>query len=569
MSDQLLRPRMALRVGVTGHRNLNAEVLQSVRPRLRAVLETVQQAAESARRASGAAYSDDPVLLRATSPLAEGTDRLLAAEALSIGYELQCPLPFLRGEYIQDFAGEASVQEFDDLLARAIAVVELDGCRAPESAPYETVGRLVLDHCDILIAVWDGQQARGKGGTANIVAMARRRGIPVFWLPTNTNERFLVSADSDEDHVELTQDGIAKVVHRLVSPPWLSSDDPASVEATGAYLASLKAGTTLLGLVWRAFEWVMSRGIKLPPYSSWAEDKTLADPFKPHYRRVNGSAKRMAGLYRGAFLVNYTLGVCAVFLALLNSVFGSNGWLIAELVAIAGVFSLVTWVRRNRWHSRTIDCRYLAEQFRILRYIFPLGLAAPHPLMPAHNQHADVRASWMDWRLRAILRQTPVPSVRVTPDYLQRCYRLVREEWVVDQIDYHRRNHLKLDTIDKRLHWLLWAAASSAAAACILHLFIHGGWLPRWLTLFAAGLPAAAGGFHAISAQGEFRRLSERSEAMCKSLEVLDKELTKLQAPDRLAARDLRRLAGQVAHVMLAEVVDWQVLYRKRPPDPL
>ena len=37
----------------------------------------------------------------------------------------------------------------------------------------------MLAKADRLFAVWDGQPARGYGGTADVVAEARARGIPV------------------------------------------------------------------------------------------------------------------------------------------------------------------------------------------------------------------------------------------------------------------------------------------------------------------------------------------------------------------------------------------------------
>jgi hypothetical protein len=37
----------------------------------------------------------------------------------------------------------------------------------------------MLEQADELVTVWDGQPARGHGGTADVVAAARDRGIPV------------------------------------------------------------------------------------------------------------------------------------------------------------------------------------------------------------------------------------------------------------------------------------------------------------------------------------------------------------------------------------------------------
>lgn len=37
----------------------------------------------------------------------------------------------------------------------------------------------MIDHCDRLVAVWDGLPARGYGGTADAVACAREGEVPV------------------------------------------------------------------------------------------------------------------------------------------------------------------------------------------------------------------------------------------------------------------------------------------------------------------------------------------------------------------------------------------------------
>ena len=47
-------------------------------------------------------------------------------------------------------------------------------------AAYEQVGRYVVDHCDVLIAVWDGQQSHQRGGTAEVVRYALSENRPVL-----------------------------------------------------------------------------------------------------------------------------------------------------------------------------------------------------------------------------------------------------------------------------------------------------------------------------------------------------------------------------------------------------
>jgi hypothetical protein len=57
-------------------------------------------------------------------------------------------------------------------------VYRLDRIESNEQAHMEA-SRAMLDRAERLFAVWDGKPARGYGGTADVVAEAQARGIPV------------------------------------------------------------------------------------------------------------------------------------------------------------------------------------------------------------------------------------------------------------------------------------------------------------------------------------------------------------------------------------------------------
>ncbi len=57
-------------------------------------------------------------------------------------------------------------------------VIELDR-EESDSEAHQAGSVRMLEQTDELIAVWDGKPARGYGGTADVVAVARERGIPV------------------------------------------------------------------------------------------------------------------------------------------------------------------------------------------------------------------------------------------------------------------------------------------------------------------------------------------------------------------------------------------------------
>jgi hypothetical protein len=201
---QPIRPRFALRVGVTGTRAMPADdgALKRIEGGIRAALEALRDQAEEIAKKPEIAnlheHGKEP-LLRLVSPLAEGADRLVAKIAIELGYQLEVPMPFPQAEYERDFqpndrdhaTNAASLAEFHSLLNHArpcVAsdprpVLELDGRRGDdEAASYGAVGRLVVRNCDLLIAVWNGRPGKGSGGTADTVRFAARGGRPIWWV---------------------------------------------------------------------------------------------------------------------------------------------------------------------------------------------------------------------------------------------------------------------------------------------------------------------------------------------------------------------------------------------------
>jgi hypothetical protein len=151
-----------VRVGVTGHRALadRAQVEASVD----AVLDRLL--AEPGRDG-----------IEVWSSLAEGADRLVVDRVLARpGSRLSVVLPLPADDYEADFADAASRDAFRALLARADETVTVgpDGGGSRESA-YERAGHAVVDRSDVLLALWDGEPSRGRGGTAEIIEYARDR----------------------------------------------------------------------------------------------------------------------------------------------------------------------------------------------------------------------------------------------------------------------------------------------------------------------------------------------------------------------------------------------------------
>lgn len=184
-------------IGVTGHRpvGLKDADWELLRVRIRKILSLMREVSRGDRTEPSKDVRVPAPAVRIISPLAEGADQIVAEEGLSAGFELHCPLPFKQEEYERDFSSPESLEEFRYLLTRASLVTVLGGkgeTEAERDALYASAGREVLRRSDVVIAVWDGNPARGAGGTAQIVEEARQGMMPVVWIHSQAPHRIKI-----------------------------------------------------------------------------------------------------------------------------------------------------------------------------------------------------------------------------------------------------------------------------------------------------------------------------------------------------------------------------------------
>ncbi len=179
------RNQVPLVIGVTGHRDLRAQDVPLLEQEFGAVITRLRRDHKS--------EGDDAPPLILISALAEGADRVAARVALAMGVKLIAPLPLPIEEYRRDFepglAPNAAV-EFDQLLSQAIAapvmefapgnsLAEVRSDADKRAAQYRAVGLFIVQHCDVLVAFWDGRESdRAVGGSAEVVSF-KREGIPL------------------------------------------------------------------------------------------------------------------------------------------------------------------------------------------------------------------------------------------------------------------------------------------------------------------------------------------------------------------------------------------------------
>lgn len=184
---------MTLRVGVAGHRE-HASISQD-NDALARQITTIYHLIDTQLKRCYAhpharnLYAHAAPILRLTSSLADGADRLLLDPALvKANYELACILPFEAHEYAKDFDTE-SQRVFFELLQHAhyqtteSKVLELNGRREEADIAYRDCAEVLVKNCDVLIALYDGKEKAGYG-TAWTTKLALSEKIPVIWIDT-------------------------------------------------------------------------------------------------------------------------------------------------------------------------------------------------------------------------------------------------------------------------------------------------------------------------------------------------------------------------------------------------
>jgi hypothetical protein len=621
------RARLAFRVGTVGHRpnrlkQADLTVLANV---LHEVLADVKKTVEEFPSQSGNSglYSKEAPLLRAVSPLAEGTDRLFAEQALSLGYALCCPLPFLQEEFENDFApGQAledhSVERFRRLLEQTNqspdgVIFELDGDRAKAGEAYGEAGRVVLNQSDLLVVIWDGGEPQGQGGTVQTLREATQYHVPVLRIDALAPHTWdLLRSQEDLERLNSAQrhapepdappawDDLRRIVRDTLSPPTPNEKEQLAVDLRESFFRERKPNLNLM-FVWKMFRDLVDTGkfraptIRVQDFEDavakdWPVDAPIDDSRKdvagwinrrlrPHYAWSDKLADLYADSYRSTYVLAYLLTAAAVLLALLPDAvgwkdpasIGKRACITGEILCLFAILGAWFWSRgHGHWHDRWLQYRLLAERIRQLRLLIPLGCVEPSPRLPTHLGPYDPARSWMSWHVRALARATGIPTAKVKGPYIAQSLSYIRK--VVDgQAEFHKLTCQRSQRIEHRLHLVILLLLVVTIASVLIHLFSHSPF-ESWFTLICAGLPALAAALAGIINQGEFARIAKRSEAMDKRLDQISKDIEKLSqtndsTPTSLKLAQAKSLAVGTAQLMVDELLDWHVIFADRPPE--
>lgn len=604
IADSARAPRLHLAIGITGHRppRLPEARLEALQVALGLLLARISETLAAVQRTHVQVLAAQSPCLRLVTALAEGADSLAAEAALERGWKVDACLPFPAAEYARDFAEGPVRDRFNQLLAQADSVMSLPGSRAATDAAYEAVGRVVLDQSDILVALWDGDAARGRGGTAQVVAEAVARHIPVIRVdigqggdaaaPATLLWTGLSDLDFEQPALDTVPrapaaDVLAGVVKALTEPPANVIDqlmlrrflrERVTQRTPALPFPMLLALTGVRRLHRRDLrtpspevcaQRLQERLAGIPDTGNHA--RQLRERLLPRYGLADAAGAYFAQLFRSGYIANFSLAALAVALALsgLAAPAFKLPLIASELMVILLILGNTRVGRRAGWHARWLDYRHLAEQLRVASMGSLLGDLG---LRDVGTDGGAVPPGWVRWYARATTRELGLPQAVVDEDYLARV-RQATLAMIEDQSAYHHANARQMHTLDHRLHRLGGLLFATTAWACVgwiaaklTGLDTNGGLgidLTIAVTVLTAVLPAMGAALYGIRMQGDFNGVAERSHVTAARLDTLRRGLLAdpLEFP-RLQSR-LRRLA----EVMLADLSHWRTTYQARPLD--
>jgi len=528
-----------LAVGVTGHRldSISAEAWPHVGRRLAEALDLLGAEARALAAREAAMFANAPPAFTLVSPLADGADQLAAEVGLARGFRLQAILPFERGLYREDFSPEGR-ERLDDLLARAGCVLELPGARSDSANAYVQAGRATVAHCDLLIAVWDGLPARGRGGTGEIVDLALARGTPIIHLPVDAAvPPAIMWSAFDPSVVTRYGDGairrpfdsvqVQRLLTLLLAPPenqrerddllyFLEERDRRIRPRIEYPLLLALAGTRRF----RRGDW-QDAPAAAATRDEWAQYRQACagchgvsaelDLLEQAYGWSDRLASHFAQTYRSGHVFNFLFAAVAVLIALAGLFFPAAKVVLAtaEFVIILAIMLNTHIGVRRRWHQRWLDYRQLAERLRPMRSLKLLGIAAPDAPGSATE---PVARRWTDWYAAGIWRTMGCPSGRLDAARAEALAQAIGSHEIAPQIAYNRANAEQVERLDQRLETLgaaLFAATLVGCIVLIAGLFFAPAWTKEHSKIFvllSAGLPALGTAIFGIRVQGDFQR---------------------------------------------------------------
>ncbi len=559
---------MHLTIGVTGHRDLLADEVPALKEKVRDFFLQLK--------------SDYPDLdLQLITPLAEGSDRLVADVASEMGINLIVPLPMPQAEYEQDFSSRDAVQAFRDSLdsARVIHLRTLPEAQGravtseDRDRQYAQLGVFISNHSQILLALWDGKPSVATGGTAGVVEYHLTAVMPGFSVAEESPN---LLADNEND-----------LAYHIVCSRDRADGQP-------------KDGLQPLQTAWVTAHFGLEAGERMPlEYEVMLQRLQDFDRDEEKYRtaiadegadllesapdlelpigtRAIADQHRVADWLAIHFQKRISLGLVAIhsiavlmgLIFIVYSEFDGLDFLVNFfLFAFVAGFVLYKLGERRQWHRKHLDYRALAEGLRVQFYWSLAGVIDVQSAEFAYDnflQKQDVDLGW----IRHVMRNVSLSRSRdqiPPPEWVD----WVIEQWVGDesgetgQLSYYRSKELEKAKRFKRTTYLgraaLWMGMLIAILLAITGMDMSDNQRNILLVLMGT-FPLIAGVRDAYSHKKAEKELIKQYRFMSG---ILSNARRLLDSSDDPEFR--RRVLRALGNAALEEDAEWILMHRERP----
>ena len=496
--------------------------------------------------------------------LADGADLLAVAEWRKLGLgAVHGVMPHLEDSLPADPALQPD------------RITWLDGASVERAgrSPHALQTRWLLEDADILLVYWNGEIARGPGGTADAVWSALQRGVPVLWVePKEPSEPRLIFGEALEENC-----GYLELLDRL------SFGDPTLMElATRERVAALLGSLALaapklpssddqgLPLLDRVLERTVFRTFSLyrrlvgggrppAPHLAAPPPELQQQPgfqiLTRAYEAADIQANRLAAIHRSQQVFQAAVMILAAAIGSAPAIWpGIKIYCVLTELALAYVtFQVWSVAVKSEQGRRWGEARRVAEQLRLERASWALGLSTRLDGRGASST-SPARSAWC-WR-----RKAQSPDGRFDAARVQAWGRWALASLIEAEREYHhvqgrlnaRLSH-RAHAFETKVFWLFIGLLVSFAVLFGLAKLLDFE-LPHWfggLVLVAGAVtPAFGAASLALDSSLALSDQARRSANMEASLSVLAE---RAKSADRL---DLFQSIGREALVLQIQQED-------------
>jgi hypothetical protein len=584
-----VRPLPVFVVGVTGHRQ-NSQITAhaaTIAANVQNILVRLRRGVVSVCADSKFLYPARPIL-RIAGMAAEGADLIAMKAAHDLSFPIACVLPFPIEEYRKDFAGPPSLALLDEIVGASESKLELTGIRGEGARSYERANDIIISNCDLLIAVWDGMEARGRAGTGDVVQQAFEREIPIIVIdPASPNDSQLLVKSRDqavdgmralESERKPLPDDFAELAFALLTPPHLRGSQRIleDLYAEKKTTRSFRFEYALLLKVFGAAR-IKKEGFKFDEQLAWTKARETSflcdkewpariDTISRMVAQLDQLASHYGKLYRSSSASGYFL---AIVISLSSGILGI---LIPSIstatLSIQGVVGALIFVDRwvgmhQRWQEKWLTYRCMSERLKALRFLQVFGLSSHFVL----NGVQSTGLTSTEWFVRRTSRAIGLPKGTVSSAVVESGFEQLAEFEIKGQIAYHRGASRQLGILERRLSWAanisilgIVMIVLAPSVAIWMGAAKYEASIRAFAGILLAMLPAALAAFNGIRADADLIRLTERSAWSSAYLSKLRRAMAR-QAP---TFDKYEESAKKTASFLAAELLEWHMVLESR-----